>query len=164
MIWHRKAQEHLEAEAQAKMKIQELREAAKKHKQWYKEQLDRERESSRDTETNLNKAMARLEGLHGQEANLWQEIKTRYELKANASASKIQHLKLSLEELKAKTEMGIERIWTLFHSHRDKFSWQLKEAMDRGWADWARQAVKFHTYRADQEDRRKEGKGFYNLD
>ena len=119
MIWHRKAQEHLEAEAQAKMKIQELREAAKKHKQWYKEQLDRERESSRDTETNLNKAMARLEGLHGQEANLWQEIKTRYELKANASASKIQHLKSALDELKAKTDMGSERIRAFIHSYKD---------------------------------------------
>ena len=48
--------------------------------------------------------------------------------------------------------------------HRDRFTHQLKEAMDRGWADWAQQAAELHTYWANQENRKKEGKGFYKLD
>ena len=36
--------------------------------------------------------------------------------------------------------------------------------MDRGWADWAQQAAELHTYWANQENRKKEGKGFYKLD
>ena len=35
--------------------------------------------------------------------------------------------------------------------------------MDRGWAGWATQAAQLHTYHADLENKRKEGKGFYKL-
>ena len=52
----------------------------------------------------------------------------------------------------------------MLHMHRDRFTHQLKEAMDRGWADWAQQAAELHTYWANQENRKKEGKGFYKLD
>ena len=54
--------------------------------------------------------------------------------------------------------MGTERIRTLLHSHKDRFVRQLKEAMNRGWADWAKQATELHTFRVDKENRRKEGK------
>ena len=60
--------------------------------------------------------------------------------------------------------MGTERIRTLLHSHKDRFVRQLKEAMNRGWADWAKQATELHTFRVDKENRRKEGKSFYKLD
>ena len=36
--------------------------------------------------------------------------------------------------------------------------------MNRGWADWAKQATELHTFRVDKENRRKEGKSFYKLD
>ena len=35
--------------------------------------------------------------------------------------------------------------------------------MDKGWTTWATQAAELHTYRADLENRRKEGRGFYKL-
>ena len=35
--------------------------------------------------------------------------------------------------------------------------------MDKGWEAWAVQAAELHTYRADWENRKKEGKGFYKL-
>ena len=35
--------------------------------------------------------------------------------------------------------------------------------MDKGWSGWAMQAVELHTFRADMENRRKEGKGFHKL-
>ena len=59
--------------------------------------------------------------------------------------------------------MGAKRIKTLLHSHRDRFVWQIKEALDRGWASWTKQAVELHTFRADQKNRQKEGMGFYKL-
>ena len=40
---------------------------------------------------------------------------------------------------------------------------QLKATLDKGWMAWATQAVELHTYRADWENRRKEGRGFYKL-
>ena len=35
--------------------------------------------------------------------------------------------------------------------------------MDKGWEAWAAQAAELHTYRADWENRKKEGRGFYKL-
>ena len=35
--------------------------------------------------------------------------------------------------------------------------------MDRGWAGWAKQVAELHTYRANLENRHKEGKGFHKL-
>ena len=65
--------------------------------------------------------------------------------------AKINHLKTALEELNSKIEMGAERIRTLLHSHRDKFRCQLKEAMERGWTNWAKLAAELHTFCMDQE-------------
>ena len=55
----------------------------------------------KEIQEGMHKEMMRLEGLHEQEAKLWQEIKTRYELelKVNSNASKIQHHKSALEEM-----------------------------------------------------------------
>ena len=43
------------------------------------------------------------------------------------------------------------------------FICQLKEAIERGWTNWAKQVVELHIFRADQQNRLKEGKGFYKL-
>ena len=45
----------------------------------------------------------------------------------------------------------------------ERFTHQLKAALDRGWAEWAKQAAELHTYRDNQENREIEGKGFYKL-
>ena len=37
------------------------------------------------------------------------------------------------------------------------------ETLDRGWAAWIKQAAELHTFRADHENRTKEGKGFFKL-
>ena len=41
--------------------------------------------------------------------------------------------------------------------------WQMKEALHKGWAGWTKHVAELHTFRADQENRLKEGKGFYKL-
>ena len=103
------------------MKIQELLEAEKKQKQWYEEQLDRQRELTKHTETTLNNEMARQEELHAQEAKLWQDVKTQYVARTEGQIAKIGHLTTTLDKLKEKTEMGTKRIRTLLHSHKDRF-------------------------------------------
>ena len=91
------------------------------------------------------------------------DVKTQYEARAEDHIAKIGHLKMTLDELKAKTEMDLECIRALLHSHKDRFVRQLKEAINRGWAEWAKQAAELHTLRVDQENPQKEGKGFYKL-
>ena len=52
----------------------------------------------------------------------------------------------------------------MVHSQRGRFVHQIKKALDRGWADWTKQAIQLHTFLTDQENRLKEGKpGFYKL-
>ena len=90
-------------------------------------------------------------------------MKLQYEARAQGQATKINTLELSLDELRAKTNMGAERIQTLLHTHKGKFEKQLTEALDRGWAGWTKQAAELHTFCADLENQTKAGKGFFKL-
>ena len=70
--------------------------------------------------------------------------------------AKIGHLTTTLDKLKEKTEMGTKRIRTLLHTHKDRFARQFKEAIDQGWAEWAKQPAELHTLHwADQETGRR---------
>ena len=51
----------------------------------------------------------------------------------------------------------------MLHSHRGRFVQQIQEALDMGEVGWTKQAEELHTFRADQENLLKEGKGFYKL-
>ena len=53
------------------------------------------------------------------------------------NASKINMLKLSMDELRARTDMGTEPIRTLLHTYKDRFK---------------KQAAELHTFRADHEN------------
>ena len=100
---------------------------------------------------------------HEREKQLWAEMKLQYEARAQGHTAKINTLKKSLDELRAKTNMGPERIRTLLHTHRGNFEHRLTEALAKGWAGWAQQAVELHTFRADHENRTKSGQGFFKL-
>ena len=112
---------HIDTEAHAKQKILELREEEKKQILKLAEQI-------------LKNQIAGMEERHAREAQLWAEMKLQYKVRAQGHTSKINTLKLSLDELRAKTDMGTERICTLLHSHRGKFKKQLTEALAKGWA------------------------------
>ena len=64
---------------------------------------------------------------------------------------------MAIQEMRMKTE----RTKVLLLTNKERFNCQLQEALDRGWAEWAKQATELHTYWADQENRQKEGNGFY---
>ena len=59
-----------------------------------------------------------MEDRHERERQLWAEMKLQYEAQAQGHTAKINALKKSLDELRAKTNMGPERIRTLLHTHR----------------------------------------------
>ena len=59
-----------------------------------------------------------MEELHEREKQLWVEMKVQYEVRAQGHTTKIKTLKLCLDELRAKTDMGTERIRTLLHTHK----------------------------------------------
>ena len=96
-------------------------------------------ELAKQAEQTLKDEINHLEDIHERETTLWKDSKLQYEVRAQRQVAKINHLKTFIDELRAKTEMDGERIRTLFHSHRDSFV-QQKEAFDRGWACWTKQA------------------------
>ena len=61
-----------------------------------------------------------MEERHMKEVQVWADMKLQYEARAQGQASKIKTLKLSLDELRAKTDIGTERIHTLLHTHRGR--------------------------------------------
>ena len=70
---------------------------------------------------------------------------------------------MALPEMRMHKEMNMECIKILLAMKHERFTHQLKAALDRGWAEWAKQAAELQTYRADQENRQKGDKGFYKL-
>ena len=154
---------HIEMEAHAEQKILELREEAKKQQQWFDDHLASREEVAKQAEQILKNQIAGMEDRHEKEKKLWAEIKLQYEVRAQGHTAKINTLKTSLDELRAKTDMGTARIRTLLHTHRAKFEKSLTDALANGWAGWAQQAAELHTFRADHENRAKEGKGFFKL-
>ena len=78
-------------------------------------------------------------------------------MRGQGYTDKINTLKMSLDELRAKTDMDTARIRTLLHMHRTNFERLLADALAKGWARWAQQATELHIFRADHENRAKEG-------
>ena len=154
---------HIDTEAHAEKKILELRKEAKKQQQWFDDHLASRSEVAKQAEQVLKNQIAGMEDHHEQEKKLWAEIKLQYEVRAQGHTAKINTLKTSLDELRAKTDMGTVRIRTLLHTHRTNFEKLLTDALANGWAGWAQQAAELHTFRADHENRAKEGKGFFKL-
>ena len=101
---------HINTVAHAEQKILELREGAKKQKQWFEDQLASSAEMAKQAEQILKNQIAGMEERHEREKQLWAEMKLQYEVRAQGHMAKIQILKLSLDELWAKTDMGSERI------------------------------------------------------
>ena len=105
-----------------------------------------------------------MEEHHVKEVQLWADIKLQYEARAQGHTWKINTLKLSLDELRVKKDMGTERIRTLLNTHRGRFEKQLTEALAKGWDRWTQQAVELHTVHVDHENQMKARKGFFKLE
>ena len=60
--------------------------------------------------------------------------------------------------------MGRMQIKEIVTNHQLKVNRKLKEALTRGWIEWSTQAVELQIFRADTENQKKEGHGFYKID
>ena len=95
---------HINTEAHAEQKILELRENAKKQKQWFEDHLASNAEITKQAEQILKHQIAGMEERHVREKQLWADMKLQYEVRAQGHTAKIKTLKLSLDELRAKTD------------------------------------------------------------
>ena len=116
-----------------------------------------------DVKVRLNNEMGRFEELHEKESQIWAKMKGHYEETMAANKRKIENLKKALEDLQAHSHLQTGRIRTLLQTNWERFTMQLQVTLDKGWAGWVTQVAELHTYRADWENWRKEGKGFYKL-
>ena len=99
----------------------ELWEEAEKQQQWFEEHLTSNANLAKQGEQILKDQIAGMEERHMKEVQLWADMKLQYEARAQGQASKIKTLKLSLDEMRVKRDMGTERIRTLLHTQRDRF-------------------------------------------
>ena len=60
--------------------------------------------------------------------------------------------------------MDETRIRILIEKHRNQLNRKVEEAFSRVGEEWAAQAAELHVFRADAENRRKEGRGFFKMD
>ena len=83
-------------------------------------------------------------------------MKKQYEEATALYKQEILDLKNSLQQAQNHGQTVKENIRIRLQTNREKFSTQLKTA-------WAARTAELRTYRADWENRKKEGMGFYKL-
>ena len=132
----------IEAVVKDEVTIHKLHQAAKTQQKGFKKgEITNEQQLSKDIQTRLHMQMASMQELY-EESKLWQEVKENYEMQANSANSKIKQIKTSIQEMKAKVEMNMDRIKVLIDTNMERFTRHVAEAMDRGWAEWSRQAAR----------------------
>ena len=90
-------------------------------------------------------------------------MKEQYDQAAALYKQEIADVKNTLQTAQNHLEVVRHNIRSVLQTNRERFTAQIKAAMDKGWEAWAAQAAELHTYRADWENRKKEGRGFYKL-
>ena len=88
-----------------------------------------------------------MEELHEKESQLWAKMKSHYEEVAVTNKRKIENLKKALEESQAHLQVQTDRIRTLLQVNLERFTVQLKAALEKGWDAWETQVAELHTHR-----------------
>ena len=140
-----------------------LRSVLEERKKGYEEQLNHEREEAQLVRRRLQKENEELLDHHGKEAAIWKEMKEQYDQAAALYKQEIADVKNTLQTAQNHLEVVRHNTRSVLQTNRERFTAQIKAAMDKGWEAWAAQAAELHTYRADWENRKKEGRGFYKL-
>ena len=81
-----------------------------------------------------------------------------------AAINTIKNLKEEGHVFRAKAEMGVERIKAIVESHKHPLERRVEESLAKGWREWLTQVVELQTFRADQVNQLKVGKGFFKMD
>jgi uncharacterized membrane-anchored protein YhcB (DUF1043 family) len=90
--------------------------------------------------------------------------KSSYALLHTRLQDEVNELKAALELARAQPRMDETRLQILINEHRNLLNRRVDEAFQRAGDEWAAQAAELHVLRADAENRRKEGRGFFKMD
>mgnify|MGYP000391435637 FL=1 len=90
--------------------------------------------------------------------------KTSMELLIAQYHAEAERAKEELETSKMQPGLDEVRLRILIGRHRQHLTKKVEEAFGRAGEEWAAQAAELHILRADAENRRKEGRGFYKMD
>ena len=90
--------------------------------------------------------------------------KSSYALLHTKLQVEVNELKAALELARAQPRVDATRMKILIDKHRDLLNRRVEEAFQRAGEEWAAQAAELHVLRADAENRRKEGRGFFKMD
>ena len=90
-------------------------------------------------------------------------MKKQYEEASALYKQEILHLKNALQQAQNHAQTVKENIRIILQTNKEKFSAQLKTAMDKGWEAWAAQTAELHSYRTNWANQKKEGRGLYKL-
>ena len=125
-------------------------------RQWVsflKEIADTSAQLSHRYDQRIEELTARAQGLQ----STCKIITRRCQQEAQAS-------KDELDIYHAHYEMGETRIKAIVANHRQKLNNKVEEALARGLQEWLAQAAELQVLRANAENKRKEGRGFYKMD
>ena len=123
----------------------------------YEEQLKHEREEVQQVRCRLENEKGQLVDRHEREAEIWAKMREQYEEAAALYKQEIMDVKNALQHAQNHAQVVKENIHIVLQTNREKFSAQLKTAMDKGSEAWAAQTAELHTYRADWENCKKAG-------
>ena len=90
--------------------------------------------------------------------------KADYVAQAQFMADIIKRLRKEKQEASARAKAGVDRIKLIMSSWSTRAQASINESAEKLWREWAQQAAELQTLRADAENRKKTGDGFYKMD
>ena len=134
--------------------LHKLETTARKDRERYQQELEEEK----------NRILRRYEQNTELVELMVAEFNTSYQLQIAQFELNVVTAREEIDTFHAKYKMGEARLKALVMKHREKLNEKIEGALAQGWNEWAAQATKLQVFRADAENRKKEGRGFYKMD
>jgi hypothetical protein len=90
--------------------------------------------------------------------------KADYETQAQLMADIIKRIRKEKQEASAQAKAGVGRIKLIMSSWSTRAQASINESTEKLWREWSQQAAELQILRADAENRKKTGDGFYKMD
>ena len=75
-----------------------------------------------------------------------------------------EELKNEVSALKYRLNIGEEKVKAILNRHKQKMHQAITKTLDEGWKQWSVQAVELQLLRANHENKKKQGQGFFKMD
>ena len=120
---------------------------------WIKESVERAAQVTKNYEQSITLVTAKTKN-----------TQATCELIVRKSEEDAKATRAELELCRAQIGMDETIIKILNDKHRQQLNRKIEETLGHAWQEWSAQAAELHVLRADAENRRKEGRGFYKMD